>query len=60
MRAYRRDFDKTKCMTLLIKYDKIFKRYKIWEKVTNISYKEFDSNRVYNEKYIKAKIKFCN
>ena len=47
-------------MTLLIKYDKIFKKYKIWEKLTNITYKEFDSNPVYNEKYIKAKTKFYN
>ena len=32
----------------------------IWEKVTNNIKKEFDSEPVYNEKYLKAKIKFYN
>ena len=56
--AYRRDFDKTICMTLLIKDVKILKKYnEIWQKVTKIIYKEVDSNPVYNEKYIETKIK---
>ena len=32
----------------------------IWEKVTNTINKEFDSERVYNEKYLKVKIKSHN
>ena len=32
----------------------------IWEKVTNIIYKEFDTNPIYNKKYIKSKIKVHN
>ena len=61
MSAYRRDFDKTKCMPFLIKDDKILKKYnEIWEKVTTIIYKEFSGNPVYNEKFIKTKIKVYN
>ena len=60
MSAYKREFHNTKCMNFLIKDDKIFlKRFlKIWEKVTNTIYKVFDSNTVYNEKYIESKKKF--
>ena len=48
-------------MTFLIKDDKLLEKYnEIWEKVSKIIYKEFDSNPVYNEKYIKTKIKVYN
>ena len=61
MSAYRRYFDKTKCMSFLIKDDKLLEKYnKIWKKVSNIIKEEFDSNPVYHEKYIKTKIKFYN
>ena len=61
MYAYRKDFDETKYVSLLIKDDKLLEKYnEIWEKVSNIIYKEFDSNPVYNEKYIKTKIKSYN
>ena len=33
---------------------------KIWKKVSNITKKEFDSKPVYNEKYLKTKIKSYN
>ena len=37
------------------------KKYnKIWKKVKSTIEKEFDSDPVYNEKYLKAKIKFYN
>ena len=39
---------------ILIKFNEI------WEKVTNIIYKEFDTNPIYNEKYIKPKTKVHN
>ena len=59
MRAYRRDFAKTKCMSFLIKDEKVIVKYnKIWKKVSNIIKKEFDSKDVYNKKYLKTKIKF--
>ena len=58
MSAYRRrDLDKTKCMSFLIKYEKLLEKYnEIWKKVSNIIKKEFDSSPIYNEKYIKTKL----
>ena len=61
MSAYRRDFGETKYMSLLIKDDELLEKYnEIWEKVKNSIKKEFDCEPVYNEKYLKAKIKFYN
>ena len=61
MSAYRKDFGKTKCMSFFIKDEKLLEKYnEIWKKVSNIIRKEFDSKPVYNEKYIKTKIKSCN
>ena len=45
-------------MSFLIKIDELLEKYnKIWEKVNNSIKKEFDSEPVCNEKYLKAKIK---
>ena len=61
MSPYRRKFDETKYMSFLIKDDELSKKYNgIWEKVKNNIKKEFDSEPVYNEKYLKAKIKSFN
>ena len=61
MSAYRKDFDETKCMSFLIKDDELLKKYnEIWENVKNIIKREVDSEPVYNEKYLKAKIKSYN
>ena len=58
MSANRRDFNKTKCMCFLIKDEKLLEKYnEIWRKVSSIIKKEFGSNPVYNEKYLKTKIK---
>ena len=59
MSAYKRGFDKTKCMPFLIKDEKLLDKYKeIWKKkVSNITKKEIDSKPVYNEKHLKTKIK---
>ena len=59
MNAYKRGFDKTKCMPFLIKDEKLLDKYKeIWKKkVRNITKKEIDSKPVYNEKHLKTKIK---
>ena len=44
MSAYRRDFDETKYMSLLIKHDELLKHFKeIWEKTENSIKNEFDS-----------------
>ena len=61
MDAYRRDSDKTKYISFLIKDDELLEKYnEIWEKVKNSLKKEFDSEAIYNEKYLKGKIKSCN
>ena len=60
MSVYRRDFEKTKCMSFLIKEEKLLEKYnEIWKKV-NIIKKEFNSNPVFNEKCIKTKLKHYN
>ena len=44
-------------MSFLIKDDELLEKYNgIWEKVKNSIKKEFDSEPLYNEKYLKAKI----
>ena len=53
MSAYRRGFDETKHMSFLIaEYNKI-----LYEVRNNIK-KVFDSEPVYNEKYLRTKTKF--
>ena len=61
MSSYRGNFNETKYISFLIKDDDLLKKYnEIWEKVKNSIKKEFGSKPVYNEKYLKAKIKSCN
>ena len=50
MIVYRRDFSKTKFIYLLIKDEKLLEKY-------NIMKTKFGSNPVYNEKYVKTKMK---
>ena len=46
---------------ILIKDDKLIKKYnKNWKKVKNNLKKEFDSEPIYNENYLKAKVKSCS
>ena len=46
MCAYRRDFDKTKCMPFLIKDKKLLEKYnEIWKKVSNIIKKNLTVNQ---------------
>ena len=45
--AYRRNFDKTKCVSFLIKDEQLLEKYnEIWKKVSSITKKEFDGNSV--------------
>ena len=61
MSACRRDFDESKCMSFLRKDDEFLEKYnEIWKKVENSIKKEFGSEPVYNEKYLKAKMKSYN
>ena len=60
MSAYRTNFDETECMLFLMK-EKISEKYnEIWEKVSNISKKEFNSEPVPKKKYLKAEKKSYN
>ena len=61
MTTYRKDFNKTKYVSFLIKDDELLEKYnEIWEKINNSLKKEFDSELECNEKYLKAKIKSNN
>ena len=61
MTEYRKDFDETKYIYFLIKDDELLEQYnEIWEKLKNSPKKELGSNPIYNEKYLKAKIKSYN
>ena len=61
MSAYRKDFDETNYVSFLIKDEKLLEKYnEIWEKTKISIKKEFDSEPVYNEKCLKAKMKSYN
>ena len=54
MSAYRRNFDETKYLSFLIKDNELPEKY---NEVQNSIKIEFDSEPVYNGKYLKTKIK---
>ena len=60
--AYIKYFDKnSKYMNLLANDEKILKKYSdIWNEIKSLIKKEFNSEPVYNDKYIKTKIKIYN
>ena len=62
MNAHAKYFDKnSKYMNHLVKDEKILKKYlKIWNKIKSLIKKELNSEPVYNDKYIKTKIKIYN
>ena len=61
MSACRREFDEAQYMPFLIKNDELLEKYKEnWDKVSNTIKKRFDSEPVYNEKYLRTKIKSYN
>ena len=48
-------------MSFLIKDEKLLEKYnEIWKKVSNVIKKEFESKPLYNEKYLKTKIRSYN
>ena len=57
--TYRKDFDETEYISL-IKGWIIRKIQWIWGKVKNSLRKDFDNEPIYNEKYLRAKIKSYN
>ena len=59
MNAYRRYFDGTKYVFFFIKDDELVdKCNEICKKVSNTTKNGFDSELLYNEKYLKTKLKF--
>ena len=59
--TYEGDFDQTKCIPFLVKDEKLLEKCsEIWKKFSNVIKNEFDSKPVYNEKYLKSKIKSYN
>ena len=62
MNAYAKYFDKNnKCMNRLVNDKDILEKCnEIWDKIKNLFAKEFDSEPVYNDKYIKIKINLYN
>ena len=58
MSEYRRDSDETKYMSFLIKNYELPEKYnEIQDKVSKVIKEGFDSESVYNEKYLKTEIK---
>ena len=62
MNAYTKYFDKNdKYINFLVSDKKILEKYsEIWNKIKRLIKKEFNSEPVYNDKYIKTKIKIDN
>ena len=62
MNAYGKYFDKNnKYINLLVNDKEILKKYsEIWDKIKSLIKKEFNSEPVYNDKYVKTKIKIYN
>ena len=62
MNVYAKYFDKNnKYINLLVNDKEILKKYsEIWNKIKSLIKKEFNSEPVYNDKYIKTKIKIYN
>ena len=61
MNGYVKYVNDSKCLNLLVHDKELLKKYNVMlEKVSNLLKKEFDSEPVYNNKYIKTKIKIYN
>ena len=53
-----KSFNEAKCMSFLIKHDELLEKYnKMWDRLSNSIKKRFDSEPIFNEKYIKNKLK---
>ena len=54
-------FDNNKSLNLLVHDKKLLIKYNaIWDKISNLLKIGFDREPVYNDKYIKTKIRICN
>ena len=58
MIGYAKKFDEPKYVSLLLKYDKILKKYKqIYDKIKYRAGHEFDRKTISNDQYMKNKLK---
>ena len=58
MNTYRSDSDETKYIYFLINSNKLPEKYnRFWDKFSNIIKRGFDGEPVYNDEYLKMKIK---
>ena len=58
MSVYAKSFDVTKYMSFSIEDEKLLKAYnKVWNRISDIMQKRFNSKPVYNEKYSKSERK---
>ena len=58
MNGYVKYFNHNKSVNLLVHNKELLKKYnEIWDKISNLLKKGFDSKPVYNDKCIKTKIK---
>ena len=54
--AYKRDFDEAKYMCFWIKFNELLEKYnEMWDKVSKVIKKGFDSDPIYNENNLKIK-----
>ena len=62
MNAYAKYYDRSsKYMNILVNDKKIIEKYnKIWNKINSLFKLEFNTEPMYNDNYIKTKIKFYN
>ena len=62
MNVYTKYFNNgSKCMNLLLRDEVLIEKYnEIWDKIKNLFKKEFDSEPMYNDKYIKTKMNLYN
>ena len=61
MNGYVKYWNDNECLNLLVHNKEMLKKYnEIWDKISNLLKKRFDSEPVYYDKYIKTKIKICN
>ena len=61
MNGYVKYFNDNTCMNLLVHDKELLKKYNVvWDKISNLLKKEFASEPMYDNKYIKTKIKIYN
>ena len=59
MSVYKRYSDNAECMYFMMKDEKIFDKYTtVWDKVSNLIKKKFNSELIHDKKYLKVEKRF--